>query len=394
MRHNLYYTEPKIKDYPLLNPDGTKGKRWYVWFRFNNVLRKYELDINNHATYEARMEAAIVLREAIKLKLKSGWNPVADKVLFAPELPKMNICEGLDFALDKMKSRLAPKTFSGYKGSVNFIKESAKRLKFNKINIQNISRRQIKSMLEDIKIKRNWSAHAYNKNIGHLKSVFSELIEYEIIENNPLVGIRSLKYNKPIKELITPSEQTQIIKHLSQVHPTFLRFVKVLYQTGIRPKELLLLKVKNIDLENELIFVSKEVSKNAKDGLVPIKNDILNDLSEVIEGKNPDYYLFGSPRKKGGIYNLKKSYLPSPNPTKRDTATNHWKKWIKDDLGIEKNMYDLKHKSANDMLFAGVPLDSIKTIYRHSSEKITEIYANQINKKRFNDVKSKEIKFK
>ncbi|SZD73267.1 Uncharacterised protein [Candidatus Ornithobacterium hominis] len=201
MRYKNYFTEPKIKDYPIQNPDGTKGKRWYVWFRFNNVLRKYELDINKQKTYDARMESAIVLRDALKLKLESGWDPVADKIPFAPELPKMNLCDALDFALDKMNSRLAPKTFSGYKGSVNFIKDSAKRLKFNRLHVQNISRYQIKTMLEDVKSKRNWSEHAYNKHSGYLKSVFSELIEYEIIENNPLVGLRSLKYNKPIKEL-------------------------------------------------------------------------------------------------------------------------------------------------------------------------------------------------
>lgn len=47
-----YFTDPKIKQYPLFNPDGTSGKGWYVWFRINKGNpHRYSDGINEFPTY-------------------------------------------------------------------------------------------------------------------------------------------------------------------------------------------------------------------------------------------------------------------------------------------------------------------------------------------------------
>ncbi|MCT7905139.1 Tyrosine recombinase XerD [Candidatus Ornithobacterium hominis] len=390
-----YWTEPKIKKYPLINPDGTNGKNWYVWFRFNGGNpHRFSLDINKQKDYDSRLEEAIVLREALKRKLESGWIPEKKKVEKKKvEIPTYNFNQALDFSINKLEYRLKKKSISCYKGTVRFAKDAAKKLDYHNINIVDINRFHIKNILEKIKKERNWSNHSYNKHTGYLKSVLTELVEYQIIEKNPSHGIRTLKYHSPPTEILTSEEQTAVINHLKIHHPTFLVFIKFLYQTGIRPKELLGLKIKCIDIEREMILVSSDDSKNSKYRLVPIKKNILEDLKKMIRNVDEEWYLFGSPRHFGGNYILEKSYSPSPYRTKRDTATRHWKKWVKEGLGIEKNMYSMKHKGANDMLKDGVDLDTIKVIFGHSDSKITEIYANNINQIRFQKAKDSEREF-
>lgn len=96
-----YWTEPKIKKYPLINPDGTNGKNWYVWFRFNGGNpHRFSLDINKQKDYDSRLEEAIVLREALKRKLESGWIPEKKKV----EIPTYNFNQALDFSINKLEN--------------------------------------------------------------------------------------------------------------------------------------------------------------------------------------------------------------------------------------------------------------------------------------------------
>ena len=117
-------------------------------------------------------------------------------------------------------------------------------------------------------------------------------------------------------------------------------------------------------------------------------------MVKIINPKHKDdLYLFGTPRLQGGHLDRSDMFSPNTYKIKRDTVTKYWKKYVKDELGIDKKMYSLKHKAANDMMFDGVDLETIQTIFGHSKIKTTEIYANQINKIRFEKARKAERKF-
>lgn len=382
------WTEPKIKAYPDLSKD------WYVWFRFNGGNpKRYSFGINTYNTYEQRMIHAELLCKTLLLNLQNGWNPDLNKT--SDKKPKkMSIADGLSFSMDKLKQRLKSKSYSDYLCTNRFVLEAVMRLKYDKLSIQSIERYHIKTIMEDIKTSRNWSNHAYNKNLGYLKSILSELVEFDIIKTNPAHGIRLLKYETPPTLFPTDQEQTKIIQHLYNRNFTYLRFVKALYQTGIRPAELLRLKVGDVDLDRDLILLKSEDGKTNKYRLVPIKSDLKKDLLLIINSTHsPDLYLFGTPRKQGGKLDYSDMFSPNKYKIKRDTVTKYWKKYVKDELGITKNLYSLKHKAANDMMFDGLDLETIQTIFGHSKSKTTEIYANQINLLRFEKAKKLEREF-
>ena len=94
---------------------------------------------------------------------------------------------------------------------------------------------------------------------------------------------------------------------------------------------------------------------------------------------NDDFYLFGS-----YDYNHKHrsakglDYVPAPNTITRDTATKKWKKVIKDELGIDVNLYAMKHAGADAKILAGVGLESLQELYGHTSKVTTAIYAKKV----------------
>lgn len=136
-----------------------------------------------------------------------------------------------------------------------------------------------------------------------------------------------------------------------------------------------------ISLRHREIILPTEITKVGKvDRTIVIDDGLMEVLIEMEIEKYPkDFYLFGSFRESGrGNVGKHLDFICSTTPIKRDTATKRWCKIVKDDLGINVNMYSYKHKGGNDKLRAGVDLDSIRNQYGHSSTKMTKTYVKEI----------------
>ena len=123
-----------------------------------------------------------------------------------------------------------------------------------------------------------------------------------------------------------------------------------------------------------------------------IMKNIAVDLDLKKDMENPDYYIFGieSPycRRK------EKLFLPSPYQMSKNVAGNIWRENVRDILGINKKMYWFKHKGANDKEDVGISLDVVKEIFRHGSEKVTEIYATKHQERVFEKARTMIPEFK
>lgn len=146
-----------------------------------------------------------------------------------------------------------------------------------------------------------------------------------------------------------------------------------------------------VDFKRNMLILPKEITKNNKIGRVSITDDIKYDLLSLYM-ENPDYYIFGieSPycRRK------EKLFLPSPYQMSKNVAGNIWRENVRDILGINKKMYWFKHKGANDKEDVGISLDVVKEIFRHGSEKVTEIYATKHQERVFEKARTMIPEFK
>lgn len=148
-----------------------------------------------------------------------------------------------------------------------------------------------------------------------------------------------------------------------------------------------------IDLKQRVIVLPAESTKTNKDRIVPIDNNILN----ILQYKNlqhRDYYLFGSFRiPKMGNIGKHEDFIIAPTKIKRDTATKRWNKLIKKGLGIDVNMYSLKHLGANKKIQAGINLDALRHLYGHKSKLMTERYAKEVKEVYRNEIINKSPEF-
>lgn len=373
------FTEPKIKSFPL-----ESGKDWYIWFRFNHKPYFFKQGLNEIYPYERRLLEAEALVLLLKEKLKKGWIPGNPN----KRQPTINLIDAILFGFEEKSKTLSKNSIDNFRSSVNFFIEAAKILKFNRMMAHYFERMHAKELLEHLKESKGWSNKTYNKHLGFLRSIFHEILDAGYIKTNPFRDIKNLKILKKEANIPPTDQEMKAISQKLQEHCYgFYVFCSTIYYCGIRPAELVQMKVHMVDLENEIIHLPAEITKTDADRAVPI-SEHLKALFSVLDWSCPDNYVFGTSVPNGGRHGKKHHYFqPNPYKVKEDTANKLWRKLIKNELNIDKNMYSLKHKGADDKILAGMPIETIQDIFGHSTQKMTERYARIMKLKRFEEAK-------
>ena len=382
----------------------SNSKDWFIYFRYKHdgteYLRKYREGLNRIKDKVQRMAQAEKLCHLYKEWLDQGWNPIVD-----PEFKLRHIkpiqakqdryfIEAMTFALSKKK--LAKKSQLGYRSMLDFIGSVATKHGYNLLPLSQFDRGICLSLIDECAKERSFSNHAYNKHVSVIRSMFSVLLDYRIIGVNPLFDFKDREVPESNHyQDYTEQEKERIAKHLLKVHPQLFIVMSLIYHCGIRPKEVLALKVADINLVEFLITISpEEGSENSKTKNVR-KIPINPHLYKLLEGMNldsfpDDYFAFGtalkggggSPRRENGkrVYGAMRSDYLTPNVgrVKRDTITKLWKKLIMDPpptgLSIAKHLYAAKHTGTDDKTDAGLEIKDIQYMYGHKSEAMTERY--------------------
>ncbi|MEI6948971.1 tyrosine-type recombinase/integrase [Paraflavisolibacter sp. H34] len=390
-------------------------KNWFIHFSITNLdtgeikRKQFRGGINFYKDKQSRLREGNALKKFWQQQLQSGWHPFEQVQKPSPEeeFRQMPFNQALDFALKH--ASVSGKTRQDYGCTVKFVQEAATTLGLSERPVVEIERPHIRMMLEQIKKERKWSNKAYNKHRGYLSGVLSHLDDFEATRFNPAHRIKPLPVTETEKYVPLTEEEKEILRDFLFIHHyRFFVYLMVIYHTGIRPKEVLALKIRSVNLEEGLITIlpdlEAENSKTKTIRKVPINNHLQLFLRELkLELYPSDYYVFGSPFTSGsgnrgagsqprygkpmrgtgyktGISGTMRTdyFLPSPTQIKRDTVTRLWKRIVMDKLGIDKHQYALKHTGANDKILAGIDLEALRELYGHSSTLMTERYAKKV----------------
>lgn len=370
----------------IQNPlDITKEAYVYVYCtETQKKLKRYTKGLNRANTWEDRQTDCEALLYILQKKMRAGWSPVVQR-----KVERFNITEAVTLSMQGIKLKASPKTFSAYSGTARFFLQALKDLRYHHYPADGIKRIHIKEALNKIAQDRKWTGKNYNKHLGYLSSIFAEMTEREYCERNLCKDIKRL----PVLEtggyrVPTEEELNSIFSYLKRVHPNYYRFALFLYYTGIRPKELLALRVGDIHLDARLIRVRAEISKTRKERKVPLFPALYDSMPPL--GDNPSAYLFGST--KASRYLPEETFTVGIYHIDRDTATRTWKKLIMTDLGVSCHLYSLKHRGAGDKLNAGMSREAVQMIFGHSEAKMTDIYDFALKERQFKEAMEVDLK--
>ena len=133
--------------------------------------------------------------------------------------------------------------------------------------------------------------------------------------------------------------------------------VSLLYSAGLRVSELVNLKINDVDLSEGTGWVRK--GKGSKDRLIVISQNLTNEISEYIRGRDHKYIF------------SKEEPLTTRNIQK--IIKNTSKK-----AGINKKVtpHTLRHSFATHLLEQGTDIRIIQTILGHASLNTTQVYTH------------------
>jgi len=250
---------------------------------------------------------------------------------------------------------------------------------FKNFKLDNISLFNVEGYKSSRK-KLSKKPETINKELGVLRRMFNLAMEWKLIIENPIRDLKLLKVNNREYRVIRDWEFKALYEAASN---HFKPILLTAYMTGMRKSEIRNLTWKNVDLDDEYIYVRN--TRNFEDRAIPLNKILLNTLKILKEPAESEFVF---------TYNCNDHYA-SQSAWRRTWATTLR------NAGIEKcRFHDLRHTFVSNLIvthkedFATViALSGHKDIsmlkrYSHTRE---EAKVNAINKLKFDEQKTLEV---
>lgn len=253
-----------------------KGVRWFVDFTSldpaRGLMRRKRYYIKDSLSVSEKKRRASEIMEVLTKQLAQGWNPwVTDDesrgfVYFDNCLERY-----LDY-VDRMDRK---KTRQSYRSRVNILREFIT----SQVNpIKYAYQFDIgfcNDFIDWIYLDRESSPRTRNNYRGWLYGLAEFLIARKHINTNPVEHIKVMPEHEKYRKDLTPEMLNQMSNYLCRNDKSFFLACLMQYYTLIRPGELSHLKIGDISLKKQTVFVSHEFSKNHKDAEVGLNKIVI-----------------------------------------------------------------------------------------------------------------------
>ena len=254
-------------------------------------------------------------------------------------------------------------TIRRYKQVLNFYSNNYKVADIKDINIENLRR-----LFYDGRTKHSWSANTFINYHKTLSVFFQWCVKEGYLKEDLTKDIEVPKLEKRLPPKLTKQQALRLLEVVCN-YPYFYKFLRyrnhaifaTFIYTGLRKKELLNLKLVDVDLENFSIFVRQ--GKGSKDRIVPMSFRLADILKEYLKERKrlsktcPEF--FTSLNRDCGF---------------RDTGLKRLVEKIKKISCIDFTIHKLRHTFATLMLEGGCDIFSLSRMMGHSDIKTTTIY--------------------
>ena len=388
------------------------SKDWYIYYKFidsttGNLKRMPNIKggSNRYKTKKERLLVLTQLRDALEYLLEKGLNPYSDSdtsllelekatprknkmevvppvandsnVAVIPEPvkpaiiePVLSIKEAFAYALKIKKKSLNDTSYMNFEGRINRFKKALD----ENAPITSLNRKQTNEYLNSI--LDTTSARNRNNTRIDLSSLFEVLANDEIIPENFIKKINTIKTKPERNKTYTPDMQQNIYSYLEKNDPTLLLFIKFISYNFLRPVEVCRLKVGDLDIKDKKLYVRAK-NKAVKIKIIP--EILIKDLPDL-SSLNKDEFLF-TPSKIGG------EWVATEN-NRRDFFSKRFKTVVKDHfkLGADYGMYSFRHtfitKLYRELRKTYTPFESksiLMNITGHSTMTALELYLRDID---------------
>lgn len=232
---------------------------------------------------------------------------------------------------------------------------------------------ELNQYFESLK-KLNKSDATISRSMSTMRSFFKYLVSKKVVSASPMVGIKGLKTEAKLPEILTNDEVELLLWQPDVLTVKGVRdkaMLEALYASGIRVSELLTLKVTDVNLDVGYLMLNHH---EENERIIPLYSlavqALRNYLTEgrpqlVTSAKENTLFLntTGQPMTRQGFWKLVKHYTASAKIEKDITPKT------------------LRHSFATHLLENGADINMVKDMMGHSSITSTKVYAKLLKNK-------------
>ena len=365
---------PKFKPAKLNDWKGDLSKQWFVYYSFihpeTKQFKRFKKVISMRLlTRTARHAAAAKEIAKINKWLREGNNP------FDNINPKLTLPQALEIYLNSIEHTLRQRSFYTYRNYCTTLNLYQQEKKQTTLKIFEFTHDNAIMFMDWLKNTRKVSNRTYNNYRVHIKSIFIFLQARGYIDFNPFNNIAKLEQEESEITCLTPTELQIMKTKMMDDYPQLFNIAMLIFYCFLRPQEIVRLKVENIDLVGQRLYLSGKTSKNKKTQTITIPDPLLEYLVKLKNLDAPsNHYIFS------------RKLLPGTFQIAPTRIAEIWRHWC-DDNGINKKIYHLKHTGVGMAIEAGHNVRDLQLQLRHSSLDETQKYLEK-----FNNVASDRLK--
>jgi len=176
-------------------------------------------------------------------------------------------------------------------------------------------------------------------------------------DNKRAIGLPSLKREATLPVILNRGELKELFRA-----PTLLKhriLLALIYSAGLRGKEVINLKIADVDFERKTIHIRQ--SKYKKDRIVPLSDLMAMGLKKYLVAEHPYVYLFNG-KEPDGRYSIKGLSWVMREALK------------KTGIAKEVNLHSLRHSYATHLLEDGLNIVTVKELLGHAEIATTMLY--------------------
>ena len=332
--------------YYVYSPVTNKFER--IRTKLNGVRENFKR-LNDFRSYADKMV------QDINLKLAGGWSPLIEQQnasLFKP----MNLATEEFISIKKRELRQS--TMVAYKSVLsilnNWIVEElhapdcpasmfnhALAVRFMDFLFTEPTEEEIlKARAQKKQPRKALSANAWNTYLKKYRAIFGWFEEHCYCKENPFERIKTKQKEEKRRGLIPAEVRGQIFDYCEENMPNYILVCMLIYYSLIRPKEIALIQLRDIHLDEGYILIPVEKAKTHIERAAPLSPELIERLKAMHLEKYPqDYYLLGT------------EYVPSEAPAYHGKYKKDWMK-IREALHLpqEMQLYSFKDDGITEMI--------------------------------------------
>ncbi len=361
----------ETKGYTL--PALTLGKENYISFyafdpEFSCLKRKKIMLGRVKGGKKAVRAYAQPIMQRLSDRLSDGWNPWIEQKCPLEYTRFDDVCDKYREYLSKLlhEGNLREQTLASY---ISYMKIMCEWVASHRhvTYIYQFDRRLVTDFLDYVFIERGNSIQTRNNYLAWLKVFAVFLLQRGYITTDPTAGQPTMKRrsHKKNRDVIPDSVLEMVREYLMERNRHYLLACYLCHYVLVRPYEMSWLRIRDINISAQTLFIHGEHAKNHNDAVVTLPAHVLRLMI--------DLKLFDSP---GDHFIFSRDFKPGAERRSEKVFRDYWHHHLRKDLRLSERykFYSLKDTGITNMLRCNKDVLTVRDQARHSSIMITNIY--------------------